>query len=897
MESRRSCAFCRARKLRCSGETPWCDKCAEREQTCIYELVNTTRAGARPSMEAHTSSPFESGYSPHTSAPTAPAKRKKVSTTPKASSRARSIGDVCDERAGDLQKYEYCAAAAVDDGHSELGVLAQSLEAPIGEWLLVMASVSIWLTASQHSSMVPQNESVLGLRQGISARLWVPDAKPGQKATDPASTITSSLKVELVNAAFAQHPILSLLVNKTILQRDMHDGNAERNLVNAILAEGIGLTLTVQDRSVEYMNGEALPSPSMLAEDAEAEVRLSDASSAARAFTSAQVIVLLAWRSLRLDQLGHAVILLSVASDLLSWLVNERRLRPASHMVRINGVDVKEVEADLIDNMRWICHLAQTFFKSTLGHDTVTPRQGLVAALEPSALPKASAQESSGYLLDRIAGCFATLPSHSDQISALYTAAQALDLAKATILPGTSAANRGHQLANLRNAYAEHVIRAEGLLEPRYSLAVTNTYQALATSLVTPVEEEEEYAGSEVLSATSRINSLHTILSEVSQSRVARHGQTRLEGGPLGVRGRGLAATMRWLTLMTAAPFCLSMMRSNLSLPSEDLALLKRSAAEVSRAEAAELTVAQTSALVHRQEDIRRVLGLDEVMARVTPQVGESEPYTQRTRDRASRSPDGNSNHLTSRWTSSAEQSRGTAPSSYQISASAFTRSSPPSQPITLTSTSLGKRPFSPAKEFEYTPIHRVTLSQDRFEQSQQSESSALEGQHFSQSQSQRSPRWRASSPSQRSSPPLAPPPHVWRRAESSVQGGNISAIRMVEDQSTANCLDAARSASSSAYADLPTSSLSRPQVQSMFANSNRNGKLSRARERTRSRDAPPASHQPSTHRSTPSPPLRTLNRFDPIVETQLSSSAASSSQTDQRREEGVWHDSLGDFV
>lgn len=44
MESRRSCVFCRLRKMRCSGEIPRCKNCHSRQQNCTYESHGATSA-------------------------------------------------------------------------------------------------------------------------------------------------------------------------------------------------------------------------------------------------------------------------------------------------------------------------------------------------------------------------------------------------------------------------------------------------------------------------------------------------------------------------------------------------------------------------------------------------------------------------------------------------------------------------------------------------------------------------------------------------------------------------------------------------------------------------------------------------------------------------------------
>lgn len=38
-ELRRSCVFCRQRKMRCSGDLPCCTTCRQREKACVYEPV------------------------------------------------------------------------------------------------------------------------------------------------------------------------------------------------------------------------------------------------------------------------------------------------------------------------------------------------------------------------------------------------------------------------------------------------------------------------------------------------------------------------------------------------------------------------------------------------------------------------------------------------------------------------------------------------------------------------------------------------------------------------------------------------------------------------------------------------------------------------------------------
>lgn len=38
-ELRRSCVFCRQRKMRCSGDLPCCTTCRQREKPCVYEPV------------------------------------------------------------------------------------------------------------------------------------------------------------------------------------------------------------------------------------------------------------------------------------------------------------------------------------------------------------------------------------------------------------------------------------------------------------------------------------------------------------------------------------------------------------------------------------------------------------------------------------------------------------------------------------------------------------------------------------------------------------------------------------------------------------------------------------------------------------------------------------------
>lgn len=112
MEAKKSCVFCRTRKMKCSGATPKCESCSVRELNCVYE-----HAARKPATASNVSSSALGSSTPSSSnitSSTAPSvKAKTRSRKNNTSTLDRTFGEALDEAFASLGSEPHVDQGAV----------------------------------------------------------------------------------------------------------------------------------------------------------------------------------------------------------------------------------------------------------------------------------------------------------------------------------------------------------------------------------------------------------------------------------------------------------------------------------------------------------------------------------------------------------------------------------------------------------------------------------------------------------------------------------------------------------------------------------------------------------------------------------------------------------------
>ncbi|RDA87137.1 hypothetical protein CP532_4286 [Ophiocordyceps camponoti-leonardi (nom. inval.)] len=536
---RRSCAFCRARKIKCSNETI-CEACRRQGADCIYDF-EPPRPKTRTTV------------SQDTDLTRCSAARGGGCNTPGSedgllvSDDAESIARVLESSFLDMLRADGGAAAAGRGGGEGGGpprlkrkkatvrpgpIKYTGLLALLGRDLLGLASDRIGALGCHHVEEGGGRFFRTELANDDTRTMFDEDDDDDDdheddddddndndektRSSNPLSEYGQRQQTQLVDVWFSMHP-LSFVISKTLLLRELRDGTYDEILLATMLADAnfsIGDDRTVargkallrwatsQLRRRRFfrhgVGGGASPSSSGGGGGGGGGVGGSTGAGSAAAplhggastrvfggISTAQALMLLGWHSLSTRRTRRAACYVGLAARIVGDIrhqmsgASSAAAPPTSS--RINGIDVFDVEKEVVSYLYWTTFSIDLWASIQTGHGLVHHSSSVAAAaatsvtatgasssvLTPVFLPVTEAS-SVMIKLDLVSENFSTLQKQKAVLREMWPLAHTASIVAYIVI--VKAGSRQHHYHNhhhhhhhLQDADSHHRVLAEGI--------------------------------------------------------------------------------------------------------------------------------------------------------------------------------------------------------------------------------------------------------------------------------------------------------------------------------------------------------------------------------------------------------------------------------------------------
>ncbi|KAK8205021.1 hypothetical protein IWZ01DRAFT_83714 [Phyllosticta capitalensis] len=308
---RRSCRFCRARKIRCSGHGI-CDACRERDIDCVYDFEVPKPRAESSDANASTPSPLTSSTPSSTTTVAADLEADFAASYPPPS----AAGPSPPPRAT-REHLDY---------HDVLPLLVQDF---VG-----LAAVKLGRLGCQHIVNGGGSLCRRGIAEDTTETMFdQPPIDPPLARYEVGSGRRSS---QMIDIWFSMHP-LTVIVSKTLLLRGPKTKPIDEALLAAILGDA---ELAQEDESARECGRQLL---------AWAAHQLRSRPSSTIDLSTVQVLLILAWHELCRGSLRRAACYVRYAGRMMATVKDSA---PDTHS-RINGISVAEIEAELLAYAWW----------------------------------------------------------------------------------------------------------------------------------------------------------------------------------------------------------------------------------------------------------------------------------------------------------------------------------------------------------------------------------------------------------------------------------------------------------------------------------------------------------------------------------------------------------------
>lgn len=445
---RRSCQFCRSRKIRCSGHNI-CTACSERRLDCVYG-AESGKGRPRGSVSKNLSRP--SRKSPPESSgpgdvPIAPQPSdKSVSKVPRTPTPAEPVhsggmtspGDdrsqsqrtmgselihMFDENFGgeDGPKTNVYQNALSSfnrrlgkDPASMLNTLVGGNLANMGDQCIMSYDGLLSFMTLELVEMVCGRFGSLGCHNSDDPRKrfyilsLARDHTPAMFESampkhDPLAGLDDHRILQMIEIWFSVHP-LSTIISKTLLLRDIRTNNHDPCLLAVILADAGH----AQSGHAELVDVDAL--------FAFAAVKLYERPASAWTISTAQALLLFGWHELCVGHARRATCYIGYAGRISTKLNIDLSKKSLSGQGQINGVDIGAVETELVQNIYWMA-FAITLW-SFMQMDQ--PFSFLLPKNIPTAFPSMDESTSALIKLDIASNNISTLQGEAKALRELW---------------------------------------------------------------------------------------------------------------------------------------------------------------------------------------------------------------------------------------------------------------------------------------------------------------------------------------------------------------------------------------------------------------------------------------------------------------------------------------------
>ncbi|BCR94106.1 Zn(II)2Cys6 transcription factor [Aspergillus luchuensis] len=398
MGLRRSCVFCRTRKIRCSGESI-CSACRKRNLSCEYSPEarkgRPAQRGTTTSQPPVVSQPHDKNGSDNLSLLSGtPAETSSTSDSQTHGHGESATSSDLSTHVGDELERRFNAyfITKTDSGSNifQTAIATYQRELDKSPRKTPFHSIQLPLSydgllsfmASEMVGILPLRFSHLGVQQleapnqnfyvsTLAADTTRTMFDPLESAVDPLMVLGKHLILQLVDVWFSAHP-LSHLVSKTLLATAIQDDTVDKALLAVILVDACDIQSIVSGlQKCAPIDPQTLYSFAIL-QLKQRTVVLGHPS----VLSTAQALFLVGWRELCLGHARRATCFTGYACRIIAtlytfWQAGDHRKCSR----KLNGVDVGAVEQELAQNVYWICLATTTwgFMQSNQPFSLLTP--------------------------------------------------------------------------------------------------------------------------------------------------------------------------------------------------------------------------------------------------------------------------------------------------------------------------------------------------------------------------------------------------------------------------------------------------------------------------------------------------------------------------------------------
>ncbi|PWY92600.1 hypothetical protein BO70DRAFT_367680 [Aspergillus heteromorphus CBS 117.55] len=406
-DRRRSCRFCRSRKLRCSGASV-CSACKDRQIECLYDQggpkgrprVTGARSGHRPVARQTGSDPIMK-QTPWTSPPS-PSETGAAGQlfSPRLKSVAEALLEVSTETREKLHGHSLDGFPLTRTGSLHLGAPKLGYR----DLVMVLTQDLVDATVARFSSLdclsFFPDEAQSWKHSGAST----PDGSSKAFEPAPLAGYNSYRITQLIDVWFAAHP-LSIALSKTLLLRAVR-GNSYDPLLLAVILGGAQL---------ELGDVEAIAESEKLMRWASS--RLQYISTASSDLSTAQALSLLAWHETCQGNDLQALAYSIYANRTVTRLTMDTLARSSRDVRQINGINLVQIELEMMHVLGWMTLALMVWYFTHL--EIVD--DSLPALAMMNAHPPMNKHASLILRLDRAADNLSTLPHQSAWIQEIWT--------------------------------------------------------------------------------------------------------------------------------------------------------------------------------------------------------------------------------------------------------------------------------------------------------------------------------------------------------------------------------------------------------------------------------------------------------------------------------------------
>ncbi|PLB48322.1 hypothetical protein P170DRAFT_448053 [Aspergillus steynii IBT 23096] len=398
---RRSCIFCRTRKIRCTGGHI-CAACRERNIDCVYSPEARKGRPRRKVRHDSSTSPAAAETPPGITTPASP--QTTLGEDLEQRFNAYFISNP-GSRSNLFQNsiasfYRRSGPAPAGPTHLKYEELLSLMGLEMVEMLLLRLG---HLGCERPETVTNRNAFITGLAADTTASMFEPS-----QHESPLPALGSQRILQLVDLWFNVHP-LSALVSKTLLINRIKDGTVDEALLALILADAsefyrarvtshdaIDTEVLFQWGATQLQHRPALPS-----------------------LSTSQSLVLMAWRELCIGHARRATCLIGYACRNLARLNEQWQRHERKDTRKLNGIAISDVELEILQNIYWFClsTTAWAFMQIDQPFSLFVPD-------ETPAFPCVDESSSALLHLDRASDHISTLPAQTAALRSLWPLSQ-----------------------------------------------------------------------------------------------------------------------------------------------------------------------------------------------------------------------------------------------------------------------------------------------------------------------------------------------------------------------------------------------------------------------------------------------------------------------------------------